>query len=373
MPTVSISLGKRSYKIHVENGALNRVGELAVQSGIKVGHLALVTDTNVAPLYADTAVRSFEKAGFKVSIHIISAGEQSKCLEEVGKLCSAFVKAGLDRSSTVAALGGGVVGDLAGFVASVYYRGISYIQIPTTIIAQSDSSIGGKTAVNIPEGKNLVGAFHQPKVVVIDPTTLVTLVSRTLAEGMAEVVKHAAIGQAEMIEELRPLGNEISIGLSLSTIRSLPDLLARNLSVKARIVEADEEERLNLRALLNFGHTIGHGIEASVPYGQIYHGEAVALGMRAALFLSEKKCGLSHDDSKALLSLLNTMDLPLVLPDHLKTEDIMEKIAKDKKFTSGSIRFILLPHLGEACVSSDVSVDDLVEAIESLRIPIDCD
>ena len=300
MPTISLALGERSYDIHVENGALDRVGEFAYRAGLD-GKIAIITDTCVAPLYAERVMKSLESAGFMPSLHVVDAGEASKNMLQAQELCSELVRAGIDRTGCVAALGGGVVGDLAGFVASIYYRGIPFMQIPTTVVAQVDSSVGGKTAVNIPEGKNLAGAFHQPAVVVIDPTTLVTLDRRTLAEGLAEAAKHAAIRDASMLHELKGLGPELSIGFSLNTIAKLPDLIARNVAIKARIVENDELETLDIRALLNFGHTIGHGIEAAVPYGTILHGEAVALGMRAALFLSERKAGLSSSDAKKIL------------------------------------------------------------------------
>ena len=263
-----------------------------------------------------------------------------------------------------------MVGDLAGFVAAIHYRGIPFMQIPTTIVAQVDSSVGGKTAVNIPEGKNLVGAFHQPSVVVIDPTTLVTLDRRTLAEGLAEAVKHAAIRDASMLHDLKRLGPELSIGFSLDTIARLPDLIARNVAIKARIVEHDELETQGIRALLNFGHTIGHGIEAAVPYGTILHGEAVALGMRAALFLSERKAGLSASDAKKILSALQALDLPLTLPEGMDTELVLDKTASDKKFRAGAIRFVLLTKAGEAGISKKITREDMAEAIEELRRPL---
>ena len=266
MPTISLALGERSYDIHVENGALDRTGEFAYRAGLD-GKIAVITDSCVAPLYAERVMKSLESAGFMPSLHVVNAGEASKNMLQAQELCSELVRAGLDRTGCIAALGGGVVGDLAGFIASIYYRGIPFMQIPTTVVAQVDSSVGGKTAVNIPEGKNLVGAFHQPSVVVIDPTTLVTLDRRTLAEGLAEAVKHAAIKDASMLHELKGLGPELSIGFSLNTIARLPDLISRNVAIKARIVENDELETLDIRALLNFGHTIGHGIEAAVPSG----------------------------------------------------------------------------------------------------------
>lgn len=369
MPTISLSLGERSYDIHVENGALDRVGEFAYRAGLD-GKMAVITDTNVAPLYAERVMQSLESAGFTPSLHVVDAGEASKNMLQAQELCSELVRNGIDRTGCIAALGGGVIGDLAGFVASIHYRGIPLMQIPTTVVAQVDSSVGGKTAVNIPEGKNLVGVFHQPAVVVIDPTTLVTLDRRTLAEGLAEAVKHAAIKDAEMLHELKLLGPELALGFSLNTIAKLPDLIARNVAIKARIVEHDELETLDIRALLNFGHTIGHGIEAAVPYGEILHGEAVALGMRAALFLSERKAGLSAADSKKILAAMQALDLPLTLPEYIDTESILTKIASDKKFRAGSIRFVLLSRAGEAGVSKKVTREDMEAAIEELRRPL---
>ena len=317
MPTISLALGERSYDIHVENGALDRTGEFAYRAGLD-GKIAVITDSCVAPLYAERVMKSLESAGFMPSLHVVNAGEASKNMLQAQELCSELGRAGLDRTGCIAALGGGVVGDLAGFIASIYYRGIPFMQIPTTVVAQVDSSVGGKTAVNIPEGKNLVGAFHQPSVVVIDPTTLVTLDRRTLAEGLAEAVKHAAIKDASMLHELKGLGPELSIGFSLNTIARLPDLISRNVAIKARIVENDELETLDI-------HTIGHGIEAAVPYGTILHGEAVALGMRAALFLSERKAGLSSSDANKILRTLQALELPLVLPDGIDTATVLQK------------------------------------------------
>ena len=368
MPTISLALGERSYDIHVENGALDRTGEFAYRAGLD-GKIAVITDSCVAPLYAERVMKSLESAGFMPSLHVVNAGEASKNMLQAQELCSELVRAGLDRTGCIAALGGGVVGDLAGFIASIYYRGIPFMQIPTTVVAQVDSSVGGKTAVNIPEGKNLVGAFHQPSVVVIDPTTLVTLDRRTLAEGLAEAVKHAAIKDASMLHELKGLGTELSIGFSLNTITRLPDLISRNVAIKARIVENDELETLDI--LLNFGHTIGHGIEAAVPYGTILHGEAVALGMRAALFLSERKAGLSSSDANKILRTLQALELPLVLPDGIDTATVLQKTASDKKFRAGTIRFVLLSKAGEAGISTKITREDMAEAIEELRRPLD--
>ena len=248
---------------------------------------------------------------------------------------------------------------MAGFVASVFYRGIPFVQVPTTIVAQVDSSVGGKTGVNIAEGKNLVGAFHQPKLVLVDPELLDTLPSREYKEGYAEVIKHAAIRDSAMFDDLEQLVPD----------KNTPpaDLIARNIAIKARVVVEDEQELSGTRALLNFGHTIGHGIEASVPYGQFLHGEAISLGTIAAVYLSQKHAGLSTSDGDRIIALLEQFSLPLTLSDDIKTETILEKLTRDKKFESGAIKFVLLDKLGSAFVSSDITVDDLVEAIESLR------
>jgi len=267
MPTVHVDLADRSYDILVEDGLLDKAGELISKIGLS-GKCAIITDSNVAPHYADHLLQQVSGA----SLHTVKAGEASKSMLQVAELCGELNRADHDRSSYIIALGGGVVGDLAGFVASIFYRGIPFVQIPTTIVSQVDSSAGGKTGVNASEGKNLIGAFHQPKLVIVDPLTLDTLPGREYREGYAEVIKHAAIRDAEMINDLA----------TLDPIDQHPsaDLLARNLAIKARIVEEDEQETSGVRALLNFGHTIGHGIEASLPYGAMLHGEAISLGIR---------------------------------------------------------------------------------------------
>lgn len=370
MPTVSLSLGEdRSYDIHVENGAIDRVGEFAYRAGLE-GKIALISDETVFRLYGERVKESLETAGFTVSCHVVAAGESSKSMATVEFLCSSMAQAGVDRSGSIAALGGGVIGDLAGFVAAIYYRGIPFIQIPTTVVAQTDSSIGGKTAVNIAEGKNLIGAFHQPAIVVVDPSALATLSPRILSEGMAEAVKHAAISDESMLEELHLIAPELAIGFSLETIERLPELIARNIAIKARIVEEDETETLDIRALLNFGHTIGHGIEAARPYGEILHGEAVAFGIRAALFLS---CKLAHFPKKKAARILETlrlMDLPLVLPDNVDSEAVLQKTASDKKFKDGHIRFVLLDKSGKAFVSDKVTREDIADAVADLQKPV---
>lgn len=361
MAEVHVNLSERSYKVICDYGSLNRVAELIKETELN-GRVAVITDTNVGPLYADAVVLKLKAQGYACTLHTVTAGEASKSLENVELLCREMTRSGHDRSSFIIALGGGVVGDLAGFVASVFYRGVPFVQIPTTIVSQVDSSVGGKTGVNIAEGKNLVGAFHQPKLVIADPATLASLPSREYREGYAEVFKHAAIRDLAMFDQLE--------ALSPSNQTPPADLIARNIAIKARVVEEDEQETSGTRALLNFGHTIGHGIEAAVPYGTLLHGEAISLGIRAALMLSEKISSLPNTQSKRLIALLNKFGLPLTLAEEIKTETILEKLSRDKKFSGGSVHFVLLERLGSAHVSQKVSLTDIEETIEALRQPI---
>jgi 3-dehydroquinate synthase len=359
MPTVHVDLAERSYDVVVEKGILRRSGEMLQSLGFSGRRFAVISDETVARLHGAVLLHSLEAAGFQATVHTIPSGEASKTLSHAESLCREMIRAGHDRKSGVIALGGGVVGDLAGFVAAVFYRGLPFVQIPSTIVAQVDSSVGGKTGVNVAEGKNLLGAFHQPRLVLVDPETLGTLPDREFHEGFAEAIKHAVIRDAAMLDELAALN---------PANREVPaDLIARNIAIKARIVEADEHETRDIRALLNFGHTIGHGIEAAVPYGELLHGEAIALGMRAALFLSERHAGLSRESSLKILGLLERFQLPLILPHTITTETVMEKLARDKKFSAGAIRFVLLDAPGSARVSHDITRADLHEAIEHLR------
>lgn len=359
MPTIHVALAHAPYDVVVEDGLLDSAGELIRGVLPATGKLALITDSTVGALYADRVQSQLETTGYRVSQHTVPAGEASKSMTCCATLCDEMISAGHDRSSAVIALGGGVVGDLAGFVAAIFYRGVPFVQIPTTIVSLVDSAVGGKTAVNSPGGKNLIGAFHQPKLVLADPQTLSTLSSREFLEGFAEAIKHAAIRDAEMLDLL--LAHDPSDQVVPA------DLIARNIAIKARVVEDDEKELSGTRALLNFGHTIGHGIEAAVPYGTLLHGEAISLGCRAALFLSEKCSTLSAEDSARILSAFAHYGLPLQLPDDISTEAIIAKLMTDKKFAGGKIRFVLLDKLGAAHLSDKVTLGHITEAIEHLR------
>jgi 3-dehydroquinate synthase len=358
MNTIHVDLGSRSYDILLENGLLAQTGERIQKAGLK-GKAAIITDSNVAPLYLEKIEISLAALGIHTSSHIAQAGEASKSMTVVEGLSRELIQAGHDRSSFVVALGGGVVGDLAGFVAAIFYRGIPFVQIPTTIVSQVDSAVGGKTGVNAPEGKNLIGAFHQPRLVLTDPDTLLTLPGREFREGFAEVIKHAAIRDFDMLSDLEaldPLNQNVP-----------SDLIARNVAIKARIVEEDEKETSGIRALLNFGHTIGHGIEASVPYGTLLHGEAISLGIRAALKLSEDHAGLTPAESQRILALLTHFQLPLELPAEISSNLVLEKLGRDKKFSGGKRIFVLLDRLGNGITCATIPTDAILPAIDSLR------
>ncbi len=352
---VPVPLLRAPYDVHVGADLLGQTGALAA-AVMRPGRCAIITDSNVAPIYAARVADSLRDSGFKPVTLVVPAGERSKSLSVAASLCEQMIAAGLDRGSNVTALGGGVVGDLAGFVAAIYYRGIPFLQIPTSVVAQVDSSVGGKTGVNSEGGKNLIGAFHQPKVVIADTSTLATLPEREFNEGFAEIIKHAAIRDFAMLDAPDAPG-------------VLPALVARNVAIKAAVVAGDEFETLGLRALLNFGHTVGHGIENAAGYGRYLHGEAIALGLVAACRLSVKIAGLDPADSDRIIAALARRRLPLALPDDIADDAIVAAMQKDKKFHAGTVRFVLLKRPGEAFVSDAVTSGDLLGEIRALRSP----
>ncbi|MEM8955901.1 MAG: 3-dehydroquinate synthase [Verrucomicrobiota bacterium] len=356
MRTHSVTLPHHSYPVHIGPDLLSQISKLLPDHLGKT--CALVSDTNVAPLYASRLIAHLKKAGLQAHLITIPAGESSKSMTVAEDVCRQMTQAGLDRHAFLIALGGGVVGDLAGFVAATFYRGISHVQIPTTIVSQVDSSVGGKTGVNTPEGKNLIGAFHQPAAVLADTSTLLSLPDREYREGFAEIIKHAAIRDRAMI----PLIKEIA-----ADRHHLDSLIERNVAIKAAIVAEDEKETTGTRALLNFGHTIGHAIESSAGYGYFLHGEAISLGLRAAAQISQKVSSLPTEDAALLNQLLDHFHLPRTLEADLTTNAILASLKTDKKFNTGKIRFILLRSFGDAFVSSKVTLEHITEAIESLR------
>lgn len=359
--SVPVPLGDRAYRVLIGAGILSQLGRLAGELGDELGkRCAVVTDSNVGPLYSEAALASLTTAGYIPTLITVPAGESSKSMSVAEDVCDAMIAAGLDRKSWVVALGGGVVGDLAGFVASIYYRGVPFVQIPTTIISQVDSAVGGKTGVNAAHGKNLIGAFHQPRLVLADVLTLQSLPLREFNEGFAEVIKHAAIRDRSLLEA-------ISVpNLQFEPV-TLAQVIRRNVEIKAAIVTEDEHETKGLRALLNFGHTVGHGIENAAGYGRFLHGEAVSLGLVAAARLSVLKAGLTPEECQLLLDALARFELPMQLPKDISTEDLMTALRTDKKFAQGQVRFVLCPRLGEAFVDKNVTLEEIRAAVEQLR------
>ena len=355
--SVFVNLGPRSYTVQVGRGLLAGIGATVAEKlpGTKV---AVITDSNVGPLYAATVLASLQAADKQPVLITVPAGESSKSLGTLQQVLDEMVRAGLDRKSFVVALGGGVIGDLAGFAASVYQRGIPYVQVPTTVLSQVDSSVGGKTGVNLTDAKNMVGAFHQPAHVIADVDTLSSLSKREWNEGFAEIIKHAAIRDAAMLDEIEAVAQGGG---------DMVELIRRNVAIKASVVEADEHELTGLRAILNLGHTLGHAVEAEAGYGTLLHGEAISIGLRAALWLSVKLAGLAQAEMDRTCAVLAAFQLPLKLPAGMTNEDLLRRARMDKKYDQGRVRFVLLKHLGDAFVSHDVTEADLIEALEQLR------
>lgn len=356
--TVPVNLGARSYTVQVGRGLLSGIGPEVARRLPERQSCAVITDSNVGPLYAEAVLESLRAAGKQAHLITVPAGEASKSLLSAQTVCGEMVRAGLDRKSFVVALGGGVIGDLGGFCASIFQRGIPYVQVPTTVLSQVDSSVGGKTGVNLPDAKNMVGAFHQPVHVIADVDTLNSLHKREWNEGFAEIIKHACIRDAAMLPAIEAVAGGAG---------DIAELIRRNIAIKAAIVEADEYETLGLRALLNFGHTLGHAIEAAAGYGTLLHGEAISLGLRAAAWLSVQRAGLPKADCERILKLLEKFDLPLRLPAGFDTDELLRITRMDKKFETGKIRFVLLRHLGDAFVSQDVTEADLIAALDEVR------
>ena len=342
------------YPALVGSNLLERLGE-STRKYLPRKTCAIISDSNVAPLFGDRVSRSLTSAGFQPTLITIPAGEESKTLKQVGALCDQMIAAGLDRQSFVIGLGGGVIGDISGFVAAIFLRGIPHVQIPTTFLAMVDSSIGGKTGVNTRDGKNLIGAFHHPALVIDDVDVLKTLPHREFNQGFAEIIKHAVIADAEMFTTLNNVDLE-----------NLAPLIRHNIELKSKIVAKDEHDRTGERALLNFGHTVGHAVERAGDYRKFLHGEAISLGLIAACDVSVKKAGLARDQRDAVANLLRQFDLPTQLPKDFPREKIFEALRFDKKFESGKIRFVITSGIGSARLLSDVTLDDIREVVARL-------
>jgi 3-dehydroquinate synthase len=332
MPDLMANTNNGNYPIHIQSGSLDRLGEVAI-SCVKGRKAFIVTDSNVAPLYLGRATESLRGAGFVVATCTVPAGEPSKSRDILFMLFDQFHAAGITRSDVIVALGGGVVGDLTGFAAASYMRGCPLIQVPTTLLAQVDSSIGGKTGIDLPFGKNLVGAFYQPRAVLIDPAVLSTLSRVIMAEGMAEVIKYGCIRDRLLFESIEK-------GLS-----DLEWMIERCVRIKTTVVQNDEYDT-GERMLLNFGHTIGHALEKLMGYTGITHGEAVAIGMVYASRMGEKAGYTEAGTAERIRALLSKWHLPV--HTDLLVEDVFKAMMSDKKRLKGKIFYVFLSRIGEA-------------------------
>jgi 3-dehydroquinate synthase len=357
---VDVALGSRSYRIVVAAGALGTVGPRLRE--LKVGsRAALVSDGAVARLYAKTVMASLESAGFTVATIEVPEGEAAKTLPIAEHCWNKLLAAGLDRTSTVLALGGGAIGDVAGFAAATYMRGINFVQLPTTVLAQVDASIGGKTAIDHPLGKNMIGAFHQPRLVVVDPAVARTLPEREFRSGLAEIVKHGIVLDAEYFMELERDAQT----LLTRELAVLERVIGGSCRLKASVVERDEREA-ELRHVLNYGHTIGHALEATTGYARFTHGEAVSLGIVAEARLA-RRLSIASDETVARQErLLEVLGLP-VRATAVDVEPVVSAMARDKKAKDGRIPFVLAPMIGAFRLVYDVPVAEVRAVIASLE------
>jgi 3-dehydroquinate synthase len=351
MHTLHVDLGERGYPVYIGRDLLSDHTLLAPH--IRGSQVVLVSNDTVAPLYMDRLRAALPDRDLVTEI-ILPDGEQHKTLATLGSIFDQVMADNHNRTTTFIALGGGVVGDITGFAAACYQRGVNFIQVPTTLLAQVDSSVGGKTAVNHPLGKNMIGAFYQPAAVLIDTNTLQTLPQRELSAGLAEVVKYGLICDAPFYQWLR----EQMPKLLAREEAALAEAIERSCGNKARVVAADEREG-GLRAILNLGHTFGHAIEAAQGYGEWLHGEAVAAGMLLAMTLSARRGWVSARDVEQLRALLVDMHLPVAPPGNMSRADFLAFMARDKKVVDGRLRLILLRSIGEACIVDDVTEEEL--------------
>ncbi|MCY9517109.1 3-dehydroquinate synthase [Paenibacillus apiarius] len=358
---LTVELGDRSYPIWIGSGLIARIGRAFQLQNIPTGSpILVITDDKVGPKYLHHVVAALSDAGYQVSTHQVPSGEKSKSLRVFEDCITAALEAGCDRKSTVVALGGGVVGDLAGFVAAAYMRGVRFVQVPTTILAH-DSSVGGKVAVNHPLAKNIIGAFHQPEMVLYDTSTLQSLPDRDVRSGLAEMIKHGLIWDQAFVawceEHAEQLLDKDEEALTYG--------LLQGCAIKAAVVSQDEREN-DLRAILNLGHTIGHALEAVAGYGELLHGEAIAIGMIGSARLAEQM-GIAAEVAGYTERLMSSFGLPTAIPAQYDTEQIIAAMMHDKKFKEGRTLFVLPTAIGRVEIRRDVPIDRVRDIIEQLK------
>ena len=369
MNKVRVNLKGNPYDVLVGEGILSELGKTVRNMGLPP-RIVIISDYNAGKIYSSVLRHSLRSAGFKVEILLVPSGERQKSLKTAEKLYHNLAKMKISKDSTIISLGGGVVGDLAGFVASTYMRGIPLIHVPTTLLAMVDAGIGGKTAVNIDEGKNLVGAFYQPKLVFCDVSSLFTLPPKEIRNGLAEVIKYGVIKDPGLFNLLEKHVSDLKRpkldrpkdfkGLMYIWVKIIKDSAA----IKARIVEIDEKEQKGLRMFLNFGHTIGHAIESLSEYRGVSHGEAVAIGMAAASRIAYKLKMIGDKPLKRLIGLIEAVNLPSTISRNIEAEDIIAKLILDKKVREGKINFVLPLSIGSVKIRNDVPIKILREALK---------
>jgi len=358
MKTLHVSLGERSYPIYIGDDILSQAALLTQH--IQGKEVLVVTNTTIAPLYLQSVLELLTE--YRCESVILPDGEEFKNLEVLNQVFDELLQSHFSRQVTMIALGGGVIGDMTGFAAACYQRGVPFIQIPTTLLAQVDSSVGGKTAVNHPLGKNMIGAFYQPKCVIADTNTLNTLEDRQLSSGLAEVIKYGLINDPEFfdwLEQNMPALRERQTDV-------LVEVVERSCQDKADVVASDELEH-GVRALLNLGHTFGHAIETGMGYGNWLHGEAIAVGMVMAADLSQRLGWIDGVIVARIKALLIAAGLPTTIPEDMSSDQFMSLMAVDKKVQDGRIRLVLLKSIGKAIMSDDYDAEKLAETLESFQ------
>lgn len=361
--TVHVELGPRSYDILIQPGAFSHLVEQLAEwrRSPAPGTALVVTDSNLVDNLARPLLTQLQEARWKANLHTIPAGESSKCSAVITSMYDSLVDMQADRNTLVIAVGGGVVGDAAGFAAATYNRGLPFVQVPTSLLAMVDSSVGGKVGINHPKGKNLIGAFHQPLGVLIDPSALTSLSDREFRSGLAEVVKYGVILDADFFHYLET--NIDAINQREPAV--LAHVISRSCRLKADIVEQDERETTGLRAILNYGHTFGHAYEALAGYGTLTHGEAVAIGMIDASRLAERRGLIGSESTERQIRLLRALHLPTTLPEGVSfsVADIIGRMRLDKKNAEGKLRFILPTRIGQVKLFNDTPESDVTAVL----------
>ncbi len=354
---VEVNLGERSYRAYISRGLLRRLGKLIAEELPNLAGCAVITSEPLRRLFGDRIAESLEDAGVDFEFVLVPDGEGSKTWEEAGRALGLLIDLRLERGSAIIALGGGSIGDLSAFISSIYLRGVRHVQVPTTLLSQVDSCIGGKAAVNHPKGKNLVGAYHQPSLTAVDPTLLETLPREELASGAGEVIKYGVVADPELFEALESTPE----GLLERRMPFLEDVIFRCLTIKARIIELDERDTRGYRATLNYGHTVGHAIEHLTG---MRHGMAVALGMEAEAGISRSLGLLTREDEERIIGLIGALGLR-GRPPRLEPSRVLEAMRRDKKVEGGSIRLVLPTEIGRPPALVKVSAEEITRELEA--------